>query len=272
MRLAAALIAVLVTIGAAQAAGQPRAVSPAQKATSGDGRVVVEVPRGALAKNVRVRVRLLTRAQYPAELRRAASLGPGARLYALEPAGTTFLKPVTITNRIDAKAQGFDLAAVPGVVLTTRSGNGRWALLGSQTIRPAEPNLLVSGTLRRFSTLVAFDSGARYSLVPNYTQTQVGSTWRVEVSVDPGRGAGRDRVTLRSVTWATDGQVVTVQRPEGRAAVLSCARAGSSRVNATVLAAANSLPVAVGSLTRQRYTQTLHLAGLGECKAPAARP
>jgi hypothetical protein len=76
-------------------------------------------------------------AQYPSELK-GATFKPGSRLYALEPAGTRFAKPVTVTRRLNAKLQGFDLGkAVPGIVLATRSPNGRWELLGSQQARPA---------------------------------------------------------------------------------------------------------------------------------------
>ena len=265
--LVALLVAVL-TLGVAHAAGGTGAVSPSQRVTSKDGRVTVAVPRGAQKQSVTVRVRVLSRAQHPPELRKAA-LGPGAKLYALEPAGTTFLKPVTVTNRIDAKAQGFDLAAVPGLVLTTRSANGRWEILKGQALQPSGTTLVVSGTTRHFSTLVAFDTGARVSLVPGFVQGQVGSTWPASVSLQSDRERGR--VVLTSVQWAADGDVVRAQQRADRSAVLSCARVGTGRFSAVATVSGDALSVGVGPLAGQSYAQRFHLNGSAECKAAPAR-
>ena len=121
MKLAAFLLGAVLLLGAADAAGDTAVVSPRQIVKSKDGGLIVSVPRGALKKATKVRIRVLKRSQYPPELRNA-TFRPGSKLYALEPAGLRFLKPVTITRRIDTKVSGFDPKdGLPVIVLTTRS-------------------------------------------------------------------------------------------------------------------------------------------------------
>jgi hypothetical protein len=199
MRLAVAVLGATLLLMAAPASAVSTAKSPPQKVTSKDGGLTVSVPKGALKKNVKVRVRVRTRAQYPPELR-DATFRPGSKLYALEPAGTRFLKPVTITRRINAKLQGFDLTkVVPGIVLATRSANGKWELLSRQTARPAGNTLVVTATTRHFSTLVAFDSAARVTVTPDAVEKLVGDRWDTTVELDVDNRIRRDPIDVNSV-------------------------------------------------------------------------
>ena len=183
-RAAAALLGAGLLLGAADAAGEPAAPSPPQRVTSKDGGLTVSVPRGALPKPVKVRIRVLTPSQYPPELK-GATFKPGSKLYALEPAGLRFLKPVTITRRIDAKLQGFDLAqGVPGVVLTTRDARGKWEILKGQSVKLAGKTLVVGAKASHFSTVVAFDGGGRVSLDPPSVERFVGETFDVKLKLD----------------------------------------------------------------------------------------
>ena len=142
----AALIVVLLGSASVLAAGNARgnreAVSPAQTVTSKDGGLTVSVPRGALSKPTRIRVRTLTQAQYPPELRNA-TVRPGSKLYALEPSGLRFLKPVTITRRIDTRVAGFEKDTVQGVVLASRDRSGKWELLEPEPDRRLNGRTLV---------------------------------------------------------------------------------------------------------------------------------
>lgn len=236
MRLAAALGAALLLI-AAPASAELAAVSPAQKVTSRDGGLTVSVPRGALKKNTKVRVRLLQRAQYPPELRNAASR-PGTKLYALEPAGLRFLKPVTITRRLNAKLAGFDLArGIPGIVLVTRSGNGRWETLTNQSVRRAGDILVLTARTRHFSTIVAFDLAFSLLLTPRTIDARVGDQWRAQVSAEILSRRTRDPVTLESVRWYRNGLgAVSLVADQGRSgATYTCSRAGPGTYGATAV-------------------------------------
>jgi hypothetical protein len=250
------------------------ALSPAQTTRSADGGVIVSIPRGALAKPVKVRVRTLTRAQYPPELRNA-TFRPGSKLYALEPAGLKFLKPVTITRRINAKLQGFDLdKAVPGIVLATRSANGKWEWLGKQTARAAGDTLVVTATTRHFSTLAAFDGGARVTVVPDAVEKFVGDTWDASVTLDVDNRIRRDPILFKAVDWSADQVVVNLQSDLGRqGAAFTCLKADTGRYWAKVTLEEDNLAVNVLTLFTAEVNEDVYFYGIATCKKkPPTQP
>jgi hypothetical protein len=263
----AALLGAALLLGAGDAAGERAAVSPAQKLTSADGGLTVSVPAGALAKPVRVRVRTLSQAQYPPELRNAR-FRPGTKVYALEPGGTRFLKPVTITRRLDTRVAGFPAGAVPGVVLATRSGNGRWELLRSLRAKLTGRTLFVSGTTRHFSSLLALDEGFSVSLTPKTVDAAVGDTWEARVvdAIDNSRRRDKAFVDPDETRWSATGAVrlansITYLRRE-----FTCAKVGTGTFTATITVAESSLAVFLGSLGG-RYEETMTLTGNARCRA-----
>ncbi len=175
---------------------------------SRDGGLIVSVPRGALSKPTRIRVRTLTRAQYPPELRNA-TVRPGSKLYELEPSGLRFLKPVTITRRIDTRVAGFAKDAVQGVVLASRDRSGKWELLKSLSARLNGRTLAVSGTTRHFSTLLSLDEGFSLSLVPVEIEAAVGDRWvaRVVSAIDNRRRRDTINVDSDETQWNASGAV-----------------------------------------------------------------
>jgi hypothetical protein len=198
---------------AGNAGSEPESVSPAQTVTSRDGGLTVSVPSGALSRSTRIRVRTLTRAQYPPELRNA-TVRPGSVLYELEPSGLRFLKPVTITRRIDTRVAGFAKDSVRGVVLASRDRSGKWELLKSLTARLNGKTLAVSGTTRHFSTLLSLDEGFSLSLVPLAVDAAVGDKWVAEVvsRIDNRRRRDPIRVDSDETQWTATGAVGLGQR------------------------------------------------------------
>jgi hypothetical protein len=253
---------------------EPLASSPPQVVKSRDGGLVVSVPRGALRKPVKVRVRVLTRAQYPPELR-DATFRPGSKLYALEPSGQRFLKPVTVTRRIDAKLQGFDLdKAVPGIVLATRSAAGKWEWLGAQSARAAKSTLLVSATTRHFSTLAAFDSAARVTITPDTVDKFVGESWETAVKLDVDNRIRRDPILLTSTEWSADAFIVDLAASRGKnGATFTCLKEGDNGYfGAKVVFEEDNLAVNVGTLGTGEVKETVYFTGKAKCRKPQPTP
>ena len=246
-------------------------MSPPQIVKSKDSGLVLSVPRGALRKPVKVRIRVLARAQYPPELRNAI-FRPGSKLYSLEPSGQRFLKPVTITRRIDAKLQGFELdKAVPGVVLATRTAAGKWEWLGAQSARAAGNTLLVSATTRHFSTLAAFDSAARVTIAPDTVEKFVGESWDTTVKVDVDNRIRRDPINVTSVEWTADGIVVRRGASRGlNGATFTCIKeADDGNYGAKVVFEEDNLAVNIGSLFTTEVKESAYFQGRARClKAP----
>ncbi|MFN8223289.1 MAG: hypothetical protein U0R50_08625 [Gaiellales bacterium] len=273
----AVTVALVVTVGVCAGArcvslAQARSEatpSPPRTFRSADGAVTVSVPRGALRAPASIRIRLLAPASYPPELR-GAKFGSGAKLYSLEPAGLRLLKPVTITRRFDATKLGFDLAkAVPGIVLTLRSRDGKWEVLRDQLVRTdGRQTLIVSGTARHFSTLVAFDGAARLTLTPESASAQVGGTFEAAVVAQIDNARRADPINVSSIEWiALD--VVGIQANRGSTATFVCQREGKDRFGATVRLAEDNLAVSVASLFSADYEETFRLRAPVECtKAP----
>lgn len=235
-RAAAALGAVLLVVAPASAG--VGAQSPTQKVVSKDGGLTVSVPRGALKKHVKVRIRVLNPGQYPPELRNA-SFRPGTRLYALEPAGLKFRKPVTITRRIDADVSGFDVnAAAPVITLALTDGGRNWEMLSKLTLRVSGKTIAISGTTRHFSTVVAFDEAVRATLVPPSVDAAVGSTWDALVRNEIDNRRRSDPIEVEEQRWFSGG---VVRNQSDRSRTFECERAGSGTYNAAVVYAISSL-------------------------------
>ena len=260
-------------LGAADAAGEPAAPSPPQRVTSKDGGLTVSVPRGALRSPVKVRIRVLTRSQYPPELK-GATFRPGSKLYSLEPSSVRFLKPVTITRRINAKTQGFDLnEAVPGIVLTTRSAGGKWETLKGQTLRPVGDVLVITGTTRHFSTVVAFDGAVRLRLVPPRIDAVVGATWDAQVKAEIDNRLRSDPVSVDSINWHGEPVVELVTGRDKQGATFKCSKPGKGRYDAEISLGVEDLAVRVGrvdlfSKEDAAYTEDWYLFGRATCSAP----
>jgi hypothetical protein len=233
--LAALALAVPVVVSGAAAA--PGAVSPKQVVRSPDGGLTVTVPRGALRKHAKVRIRVLPRSQYPAELRDAA-FRPGSRIYALEPAGLRFTKPVTVTRRLDVAVGGFDTSqGMPHLVLVSRDGNaatgkGRWTILGGHSSRLTGTTLVITAKLRHFSTVVTLDGRARVSMTPLEVEQVVGQTFQVDSRVVAEREYSVVEGGLTGSRWGTTGVLANVradvvQRDAHYRLTVRCDRPGS---------------------------------------------
>jgi hypothetical protein len=264
-------------LAATSAAGTAATPSPPQTVKSKDGGLVVTVPRGALRKPTRIRIRVLTRSQYPPELRQV-TFKPGSKLYALEPAGLRFLKPVRVTRRIDAKAQGFDLReAAPGIVLTTRSADGGWEILDRQSVTANGDTLVVSATTRHFSTVVAFDGGVRLKMVPGSLESVVGATWDARVVADIDNSRRSDPTSLEDVDWLEpSGNVKQVAGLGTYGAKFTCTAPGRGYWIADAVVGVDSLAIRLASVDifadEPPFTERFRLYGVVDCKAKPPTP
>ena len=273
----AALIVLLLgsasVLVAGDARGNREAVSPAQTVTSRDGGLTVSVPRGALSKPTRIRVRTLTRAQYPPELRNA-TVRPGSKLYELEPSGLRFLKPVKVTRRIDTRVAGFEKDTVQGVVLASRDRSGKWELLRNEPDRrPADRHahrqrddatLLDAARPRR---------GLQPGLMPREVEAFVGDEWiaRVVSKIDNRRR--RDPISIDSdeTRWSASGAVGVGDNLSYLQQKFVCVRVGTGTYRADVTVAESSIAVFLGSLGG-RYEEKIPVSGQARCKAKATPP
>jgi hypothetical protein len=254
-------------VGVEGASGERSATSPPQTVRSTDGGLTVSVPRGALAKPTKVSIRTLTRAQYPPELRNAKSR-PGTKVYGLEPDGTRFFRPVTITRRLDTRVAGFKQNAVQGVVLASRDRSGKWELLKSQSARLDGRTLIVNGTTRHFSTLLSLDEGFSLSLAPKQVDAFVGDEWtaRVVSEIDNRRRRDPIRIDTDETKWVSTGVVEKGKSITYLQQVFRCARVGTGTYNALVSVEEFSLAVFLGSLGNS-YSEQMTITGKARCRA-----
>ena len=274
----AALIVLLLgsasVLVAGDARGNREAVSPAQTVTSRDGGLTVSVPRGALSKPARIRVRALTRAQYPPELRNATAR-PGTTVYALEPSGLRFLKPVKVTRRIDTHLAGFEQGTVQGVVLASRDRGGKWELLRNLNVTVNVPTdtLSVSGTTRHFSTLLALDEGFSLELLPRQVDAFVGDEWLARVVSKIDNRRRRDTISIDSdeTRWSAGGAVGVGDNLTYLQQKFVCVRAGTGTYRADVTVAESSIAVFLGSLGG-RYEEKIPVSAQARCKPKVAPP
>ncbi len=155
------------------------AASPARTIKSPDGQLTLSIPKGALAKPAKIRIRVLARGKYPKELRKA-KLPRGAKVYSLEPDGLRFRKPVTITRRIGLKAARYNLRkGIPAVALISRDAKGRWGLLDRTSITISGTTLTVAAKTRHFSTFVTVeDDRFMARLQPGSVTRSVGESFQ----------------------------------------------------------------------------------------------
>ena len=131
-----------------------------------DGRLTLVVPAGALAANTSIVVTELAPGDVPANLRSSAQ----RRVYRLEPAGTQFAVPVTVTAVLPPSAQGV-LAAM------LLESNGNFEYPGDPTFRGSSAKREVSGTIGHFSHVVVEEFGEfTATLTLDAVQANVGST------------------------------------------------------------------------------------------------
>ena len=257
--------------------GDAAAVSPARTVRSADGWVVVSIPRGAMRTVVPIRVRTLTRASYPRELR-GAKFRPGTKIYALEPDGLTFLKPVTITKRFDKRFSGFDPKdGLPGIVLTSRDRKGKWEILGSQAIRWAGPStLVVSGTTRHFSTLVSIDDLVRLTFRPVTVELSVGGSFRARIEATATNNL--TDISIETPKWNPIGSDVLrfdgqATRGEVATADYTCIKPGTSDYGAQVEVTDSSIGGILLAFLGRPADWTFVVSGAAVCKGgppPAA--
>jgi hypothetical protein len=124
---------------------------------SQDGEVSVLVPAGAAPADVEVSVRLLEPSEWPEVLEGSENIS-GVKVYSLEPDGTTFSAPVTVTRRVDRTNFGPDGlgANIPFVLLAIGSPDGDgFEALADPVLRPDGADLYVSGTTTHFTPLLS---------------------------------------------------------------------------------------------------------------------
>lgn len=195
MRAVAVLAGVVLL--AASCGGEPVADRPASRGaetvTSEDGGLTVGIPSGALRTGEEIEVRTLGPDEAPPELGDLQARGIlRGTLYDLEPEGTTFGEPVTVTQRIDVGTAGLDVSAgVPVVLLAARDAGGKWAFLDNQSIALEGATLVVGGTTTHFSTIAALGGVVSVGVRPRTIEEAVGSTWTSAVvtgAADANRG------------------------------------------------------------------------------------
>ncbi len=183
-----ACLALIAGIVGATSIAAESAVSPPQTIKSPDGQLTLTVPKGALAKPAKIRIRVVKRNPTPAGPG-TARLARGARVYSLEPDGLRFKKPIIVTRRIPLRSIGYSVAkGVPVPVVATRDSKGRWEPLKA-TVATRGASLEIAARMRHFSEL-AF--GARASLAtsiePRLVSRSVGDTFSATLRVSTGAG------------------------------------------------------------------------------------
>lgn len=254
------------------AGSQQDVVSPRQVVRSGDGLLTLTIPRGAVTKKVRIRIRTLKPSVLIGELRKAAAPGP---VYELLPDGLRFAKPITITRRV----KGLDLRrGVPLLLPASRQGNGRWTVLGNPRVERRGNVVTTTGTTRHFSEIAAFMGAVRVSLTPEQAKLAVGAEFTATVLSSALRGDYRFLGSL----WTGDGSIAVVAQRKHRfdglpEADLECATAGEGSYHVRFRLEDNGglfkfVILFGGPKSEGPSIVTLTLHGTAECRAADAPP
>jgi len=218
------------------------AVVPAKKIWSADRQVLIEVPKGALAKNVKITIRVLKRSKWPKELKRNAEDVEG-KVYEFLPHGLRFRKPVTVIRWFKGFAEAEGL---PELILARRSGRAKWTQLANETIAFEGQRVRVTGKTRRFSTFVMLDGGGRVGLVPPSVVEAVGGEFEASVVTDfKGRPS-----TLADASWGEGEGAVSLSGEHfddevGALGEYECSHAGPGKYWVDVKISVSGLDVAV---------------------------
>lgn len=215
------------------------AVVPAKKIWSADRQVLIQVPRGALAKNVKITIRVVKRANWPKELKREAEDVEG-KVYEFLPHGLRFRKTVTVNFWFRGFAESEGL---PHLILARRSGPRRWMPLANETVSRDGARVRVSGTTKRFSNFVVLDAHARIDLVPESVVRAAPPAvdpWDADVVLDFNGRA----YSVLDVEWGNTGVVGVPEDENGDwdgdgevewGAVYSCTDVGKGTYTAKVV-------------------------------------
>lgn len=171
---------------------------------SADGAAVLEIPAGALAADVTVKVTASSPATLPEGVRRNNEI---TQLVRFEPDGTRFLQPVKVTLRVPGTPAAGGALDVPVRLLASRGAEGIELLANqSQTVNLASGVTELSAELTHFSEVWdnffrEFAVSVRYSGVPD--QWQVGPPFVAEVFVSQ---AGTSPIGADPVQYISDGK------------------------------------------------------------------
>ena len=133
----------------------PTPVSPARTVTSDDGLLTIDIPAGAMPIDVNLTALAQGEDDLPPEL---FGLNVRSAFYRLEPDGTTFASPVTITRRVALRDLGLNPEedGLPILALAMRSAGGTWEWLADQRLTLDDASVVVSGTAGHASQVFAF--------------------------------------------------------------------------------------------------------------------
>ncbi len=156
--------------------------------TSPDGRLVIQVPPGALTADTTISISIVPVEELRAEVRDLDELV--LPVYRLEPAGLTFTQPVTITRRTpraDVPSAASGVPSVLGVLEPAGGGDAEW--FGDMTHAVDGNDVVSTGTTTHFSTAYAFDGGVAVTLTPTSVTAAVNESWLTEIDVTSTTGS-----------------------------------------------------------------------------------
>ncbi|MDZ7810756.1 MAG: MBG domain-containing protein [Arhodomonas sp.] len=197
--------------------------------TSSDGRLVLDFPEGALPADNTITIERFSTDELPSEFQ---GVEAGAA-YALGPDGLSFDEPVQV--RFDTQADPVNaegaLEAPTGIVLT--EGNGTATPIPEQQTRLSPDGVLLTGTLRHFSTL-ATTSGNSVVTISGVPHTMVeGETFtaKATVAVEP---FADEAIEIREAGYrdhvAGDARIVPPETPTFETALRSPAEPPPEKV------------------------------------------
>jgi len=190
--------------------------------TSADGVVTLEMPN----RDIEVSVRKLGAAELPDDLDDAPIIGP---VYALEPDGAMFDKPVKVTVRLPISELGGSDTQLPLPLPFLSSGGGDYDGLDDVEIVIGGGEVVITGTTTHFSNLAQGDNGvADVDIDPKMVTTTVGGRWTAsttETGLTEGYG-------IEGWQWWSNGAVgqTVLEDPENPATgFFICEREGTGR-------------------------------------------
>lgn len=188
-----ALALILAACGGADDVGQPSGSTPSAGSdeevvigaaggtvVSGDGRLSIVVPAGALDAEASISITQISAEQWPVEM---AGLDDKAIVYRLDPGGLSFDQPVPFTMTMDLEV-GADGSVAPPLAVSV-GDDGVWEPLTLDVVLDVEAGVaIIQGEITHFSWMVGH-SGALALGLEQITPRErtVGEAWEAAVQV-----------------------------------------------------------------------------------------
>ena len=150
---------------------------------SSDGKILLEIPPGALTEDTTVAVRIISEDDWTDDVKAVQPTGP---VYSLEPDGLEFIQPAKLTVRLDpGDLTELDSEGTPAFISFSRSNEGIWEVLANNIteIQADVGVVTVIAEVDHFSQQLRVAGPLWIKINPESVEKAVGDFWPVITTI-----------------------------------------------------------------------------------------